>query len=69
MKALSYCKPLLSEAEKISCREIYWEKNILRCTFTRKKISVLFPWAEKKIIAQSEFSNSPPPSKVKWSAP
>jgi hypothetical protein len=58
MKALSYCKPLYERQKKISCRQIYWEENILRCTFTGKKYLSCFP-GRKKIIAQSESSNPP----------
>ena len=79
MKALSYCKPLLWEAKKYPVREIYWEKNILRCTFTGKK-TCLVHLGGKIFFAQSESSNPPPTvwifqpppppsSKVKWSAP
>jgi hypothetical protein len=52
--------------KKKSCREIYWEKNILRCTFTGKKYLSCSP-GRKKILAQSESSN--PPSKIKLFAP
>jgi hypothetical protein len=69
MKALSYCKPLLWEAKNKSCSEIYWKKNILRCTFTGKKyLSCSRPWAEKNYCTVWIFK-PPPPSKIKWSAP
>jgi hypothetical protein len=43
-------------------------KKYLALHFYRKKIC-LVPLGGKKIIAQSESSNPPPPSKIKWSAP
>jgi hypothetical protein len=41
-------------------------KKYLALHFYRKKISVLFPWAEKKFLHRL---NLPTPSKIKWSAP
>jgi hypothetical protein len=43
--------------EKISCAALLQEK-----------ISVLFPWAEKKLLHSLNLP-TPPPSKIKWSAP
>jgi hypothetical protein len=47
-------------------------KKYLALHFYRKKISVLFPWAEKQLLHSLNLPTPPPPpppSKIKWSAP
>jgi hypothetical protein len=60
MKALSYCQPLLLEGKKYPAAK-YIGKKYLALHFYRKKISVLFPWAEKKLLHSLNLPTPPPP--------
>jgi hypothetical protein len=66
MKALSYRKPLLWEAKKNILPPNILGRKYLALHFYRKKISILFPRAEKNYCTVWIFQ---PPSKIKWSAP
>jgi hypothetical protein len=67
MKALSYCQPLLLEGKKYPAAK-YIGKKYLALHFYRKKISVLFPWAEKKLLP-SRILPTPPPAPQKSNGP
>jgi hypothetical protein len=64
MKALSYCQPLLLEGKKYPAAK-YIGKKYLALHFYRKKISVLFPWAEKKLLHSLNLPTPPPPPLLK----
>jgi hypothetical protein len=63
MEALSYCKPLLWEAKKISCHKIYLGKNILRCACTGKKYLSCSPGRKKNSCTVWIFPPPPPTQK------
>jgi hypothetical protein len=68
MKALSYLSHYYEKQKNILPRNILGKKY-LALHFYRKKIPVLFRWAEKNFLHSLNLPTPPPQKKVNWSDP